>query len=101
MIYNYIVLKKYIKKERRIKNVGWPLCDGYKDIIKYYPELKDENRKFFVILYPIFRKFQPKHGGFRYWKYGKYIGKRKLKNEYLYDDKHIDMIYKYNIYEII
>lgn len=81
------------------KNYG--TADNVEQILKEYPELLNSDRKFFITFYDIYRKDQPDWGGFRYHKSGKYIGKQNPKSEYLYDDKHIDKIIKFHIYEIL
>lgn len=47
----------------------------------------------------IYKNQQPPVGGWRWHKWGSYIGTYESKHEYLYDED-IDMIYVYHIYEI-
>lgn len=51
-----------------------------------------------VFFTPICREDEPEHGGWRWYKWGEYVGDQGPKCEYLYDDKHIDMVYAYHIY---
>jgi hypothetical protein len=53
----------------------------------------------FVAFVRIIRANEPASGGWRWHKWGPYIGDQKPEHEYLYDDRHIDEIYTYHIYE--
>ncbi len=80
---------------------NYGICDNYKQILKEYPELKkDKNRKFVITLSMICKDQQSKNGGWRWHKWGKYIGKKKPKCEYLYDEPKIDEVLIYHIYEV-
>ena len=76
-------------------------ADTVEQIISHYPELQDDNDKYFIIYHDVIRKEQYEKGGFRYHKNGAYIGIQKPTHEYLYDDIHIDKIIIYHIYKII
>lgn len=77
------------------------LCDNYEQILKAYPELQDPNRTFIITYSWMFRKDEPSEGGFRYHKNGGYIGDLNARHEYFYDDKHIDKLMNFNIYEVM
>ena len=88
------------KNPYNIRN-NYGVCDNYKQILKRYPELKkDKQRKFLVGMTPIIRKHQPERNGWRWCKWGSYIGKHKPTSEYIYDDENIDMVYVFHIYEV-
>lgn len=76
------------------------VCDDYKQILEQCEELKNEKRKFVVSVTPVEKSNQSKHGGWRWHKWGPYIGEYKSTCEYLYDEPEIEKIYCYNIYEI-
>lgn len=99
--FNY--MSKYPDKYHIWKHTKkqWGTCDNIEQILKKYPELKDKKRKFFIIYHKVFREHQSPTGGFRYEKNGKYIGAKNPTHEYLYDDKHIDFVLLYHIYELI
>jgi hypothetical protein len=49
----------------------------------------------------LLRKDQPADGGWRWHKWGPYIGEQKREGyEYLYDEKTIDEVYTYHLYEV-
>jgi hypothetical protein len=76
------------------------VCDNYKQVLKYYPELNNTNKKFVISLYEINKENQPSEGGWRWHKWGNYIGKQKPCCEYIYDEPIIEKVYVYSIYEI-
>lgn len=43
---------------------------------------------------------QPPTGGWRWHKWGPYIGKQEITSEYLYHEKEIDMVYVYHVFEV-
>lgn len=77
---------------------NYGVCDHIDQILEKYPELQDENRRFCVSITPILKKNQPKNGGWRWHKWGPYIGNYEIKHEYLYDED-IDGVLVYHIYE--
>lgn len=75
------------------------VCDSYEQIIEACPELSAEGRAFVITLTPVYRNNQPKSGGWRWHKWGTYIGKHTPTAEYLHDEPEIEKIYCYHIYE--
>lgn len=57
-------------------------------------------RSYLIGLSTVNRKDEPEGGGWRWGKWGKYIGTQKPQHEYIYNDTHIDTVYCYHIYEI-
>lgn len=81
--------------------VWYGVCDNYKQILEYHKELLSNPDKNYVIgLTTVERCKQPDEGGWRWHKWGEYIGTQTPQHEYLYDDTHIDKVYCYHIYEI-
>lgn len=77
------------------------VCDNYKQIIDKCQELNNPERTFIICLTPVRKENQSPDGGWRWHKWGDYIGDKKPKCEYLYDEPEIDLIYCYHIYEKI
>ena len=75
------------------------VCDNVDQVLKRYPELESSERQFIVTLTAIERGTQPSSGGWRWHKWGDYIGVQKPEHEYIYDDRHIDKVYCFHIYE--
>lgn len=81
--------------------VTYGVCDNYEQILERYDNLLSNPDKNYVVgLCTVRRKDQGPDGGWRWHKWGKYIGTQNPQHEYLYDDTHIDEIYCYHIYEI-
>lgn len=81
---------------------NYGVCDNYKQILRRYYEIKKlKDRRFVIVLSPIYKKNEPLEYGWRWHKWGEYIGKHKITSEYLYDEAKIDMVYVYHIYELL
>ena len=83
---------------------GWVahgVCDTYEQVLEKYKEmLNDPNKNYVIGLSTVKREAQSSEGGWRWHKWGEYIGNQNPQHEYLYDDTHIDIVYCYHIYEI-
>ena len=83
------------------KWVGYGVCDNYSQILeKYHVFLSDTNKNYVIGLSVVERKNQSSYGGWRWCKWGEYIGIQNPQHEYLYDDTHIDKVYCFHIYEV-
>jgi len=80
---------------------SYGVCDGVQNFLEVFDEeLKNIPEEVFVILTPIFKDCQPKYGGWRWHKWGPYIGHYSPQHEYLYDEEGIDVVWTYHIYKI-
>lgn len=75
------------------------VCDDAQQLLDHCPELLAPGRFFIVTLTPVIRENQPPVGGWRWCKWGQYIGMQNPEHEYLYNDTHIDRVFCYHIYE--
>lgn len=96
---NWDYIRKCIEEGKESKD-NYGVCDNYQQVLDYYPELNNLNRKFVLSLYKISKKNQPKNGGWRWHKWGKYIGNQNPRQEYIYDEPEIEEVIVYHIYEI-
>jgi len=62
---------------------------------------KETGRKFLIDFEIVEKKNQPPKNGWRWSKWGPYIGEKKRQAEYLYDEPEFDTVLLYHIYEII
>lgn len=97
-------LNDFISIEGFINEKSWNIVDtvGVVDDLENLLSLYDFNsdpRNLAIILTPIYKKDQPKIGGWRWHKWGTYYGKQKPKHEYLYNED-IELVYVYRIVEI-
>ncbi len=79
---------------------SYGVCDNVQNFLEVFDEeLKSIKEEVFVILTPIFRKCQPEYGGWRWHKWGPYIGNHDQQHEYLYHES-IDVIWIYQIFVV-
>jgi hypothetical protein len=85
---------------------NYGVADNASQVLDYYEFLykryKDymEDKKFVILLTPIIRKLEPEYGGWRWHKWGQYIGKFESKCEYIHDETGIDYVYCFSIIEV-
>jgi len=91
-------LEDYNKCKNPRSNYG--VCDNYKQILNLYPELIENNTNYIVLMTPVFKEHQSSTGGWRWHKWGPYIGDKNPICEYLYDEPDINLVFVYNIYEV-
>lgn len=76
------------------------VCDNVDQILAACPEIgASEQRQFVITLTPVVRARQPSEGGWRWHKWGDYIGAHEPQHEYLHDEKGIDQVLVYHVYE--
>ena len=83
------------------KWVVYGVCDNYEQVLERYKDILNNTDKNYVVgMCTVDRCRQSSEGGWRWHKWGEYIGTQNPKHEYLYDDTHIDRVYCFHIYEI-
>jgi len=93
-----IELFNSIDWDKKVQDYG--VCDNWQQILEQWPEIESDPRSFIISLAEMRREDQPASGGWRWHKWGTYIGTQKPEHEYLYDDKHIDSVFCFHIYEV-
>ena len=79
---------------------SYGVCDSPEQVIeKYGATLSDKWRRFVLLITPVLRGEQPASGGWRWHKWGPYIGDQKPTCEYLHDEPEIELVYVFHIYE--
>lgn len=80
---------------------SYGVCDFPYQVIQKCPELaEDPNRRFFISFVKLEKEEQCPKGGWRWHKWGPYIGTQEPQCEYLYDEPVIKTVYTYRIYEL-
>lgn len=74
------------------------VCDSWEQVLEKYPEIKESSNRFCMSVTPIVKAKQSVTGGWRWHKWGEYIGTQNPEHEYLYDEKDIEIIYCFHIY---
>lgn len=81
------------------------VCDNYQQVLDRVPEVKkyidDPDNQYIIQLSPVVKKGQPSRQGWRWERWGDYIGDQKSYAEYLYDEPEIEIVYVYQIYKVI
>lgn len=93
-------LKDYVNSsESYISSYG--VCDDYSQILEKYKNfIYVPDRKFVIILCEIRKDQEPQEGGWRWHKWGEYIGTQESQSEYIHDEPEIERVFVYHIYEI-
>ena len=91
-------------KEERFAPDCWifGVCDNATQALEYFKKL-EENEKilkespYVLYLMPVLKSDQPSWGGWRWHKWGEYIGIQNHKCEYLYDEEGTEMVFCFEI----
>ena len=75
------------------------VCDSPEQLLEKCPEIETSDRGFIVTFHHLKRAEQPKDGGWRWSKWGEYIGEQHPSCEYLADEPKIEEVYIYHIHE--
>ena len=102
---NFMV-KSPIDEWPELRETGWfssyGVCDNYQQVLTQCPQLEeDPDREFVISVTPIHKSSQSEKDGWRWHKWGPYIGVHKPQKEYLYDEPVIEAVFVYHIYEIL
>ncbi len=87
------------------ENYSYPgcygVCDGIENLMQRIPMLEESKRQFVITLKRVDRDLSNKGqgGGWRWHKWGQYIGAKEPTTEYLDDEPEIDHVFCYHIYE--
>jgi hypothetical protein len=88
--------------DKELYRGSYGVCDSLQNLLDIYPELEatgEGSRKFVVNMCGIAKEDQHPDGGWRWHKWGAYIGAETPTCEYLYDEPVIEQVYCYHIYE--
>lgn len=77
------------------------VCDDYQQILSYIPELLSSHKKYVIGLTLVKREWEEPDGGWRWCRWGEYIGTQNPQCEYIYDEPEIEQVYCYSIHEIV
>jgi len=81
---------------------NYGVCDNHRQILAHYPELQGcTDRNFVVFMTPIIKAEEPEKEGWRWHKWGSYIGEYEPRCEYIHDEPEIEKVYVYHIYEVM
>lgn len=79
---------------------AYGVCDNYQQILDQCKELVDSpTRQFVITLAEMCKEDQEPDGGWRWHKWGPYIGTQEPTTEYLFDEPIIERVFCFHIYE--
>ena len=73
------------------------------DLVQFIDAMEKENRDygFVLLLTPIVNEHNGEWGGWRWHKWGKYIGHHKIKHEYLNDEEGVDFVFTWELIHVM
>lgn len=77
------------------------VCDTPEQVLAHVPLLTTDPRRFIVFFTPVRKRDQPAEDGWRWHKWGEYIGTQPREWEHLYDEPHVDEVLVYHIVEVL
>lgn len=85
----------------RINLSPYGVADSVEQILAHHADLvNDPGQDFVLLVTTITQASQPDRGGWRWHKWGEYIGTHEVKYEYLYDQPEIEEVLVYHIYPL-
>lgn len=76
------------------------VADNIDQIKERFKDMIDSDNPLIISVTEMKKKNQPEDGGWRWHKWGEYIGKQEPQSEYLYDEPNIDSVYVFHVYAI-
>jgi len=77
------------------------VCDNYKQVIEQCRQLQPDDPGLYIMsVTRVRRDEQPADHGWRWHKWGEYIGVHQIDHEYLYDEKDIDEVFCYHVLRV-
>lgn len=85
--------------ENAIDSYG--VADNVEQVKEHFKVLFDTDLEFCISVCPVKRKEQPQRGGWRWDRYGKYIGTQKPQSECLYDEPKIKEVLMFRLHVLV
>ena len=95
--------QKAIRKESNTKFHlnSYGVCDSPEQLYPYIKFLDTLDKKYAVFFTEMNKEDQSEEGGWRWEKWGEYVGKQKPMCQYLYDEPLINRVYIFSVMEVI
>jgi hypothetical protein len=78
---------------------SYGVCDSAEQLLAAIPEIQNSDDEFIVTLTAINKADQPPKDGWRWEKWGEYVGTQKPQADYLYNEPQIERVFVYHIYK--
>jgi hypothetical protein len=103
---DFLGLRDYEMKYPKLQQIGtsesfspYGVCDKWTQVVKQCANLNlSDDIPYVLFVSPVRKSEQSKSGGWRWHKWGEYIGSQHRECEYLYDEPHVERVYCYHIY---
>jgi hypothetical protein len=79
---------------------SYGVCDSPEQLLSIY-DFDADPRKFCISFVKIEKATQPSEYGWRWHKWGEYVGNQNPQHEYIHDEPEIDVVYTYHVYELV
>lgn len=76
------------------------VCDYPEQIAEKFPMLVSDPRRFIIVFREVHKEDQPERDGWRWHKWGAYIGDQKSEAEYIADEPVVTLVYTFSILEL-
>lgn len=91
--------------ETPIDQIDFDICDygvadNLEQVLEYGERFVESPRQFVLSLCEMRKQDQPPEGGWRWHKWGRYIGKQNPQHEYLYDEENIESVFVFHFLEV-
>lgn len=82
-----------------VSNYG--VSDSVEQVVRRFKKVvTNPDVEIVFVFTPVKKKDQPESGGWRWHKWGEYIGNHKIKHEYLFDEEGIEEVFVYQVYPV-
>ena len=79
---------------------AYGVCDSPEQVLAKYPEFAAPEHEYVMFFVPVNADDQPADGGWRWSKWGEYIGTGEPKCEYIYDEPVLRSVMTFSVYEV-
>lgn len=76
------------------------VADNIEQVKERFKEMIDSDNSIVISLTEMRQDEQPEEGGWRWHKWGEYIGKQESQCEYLYDEPNIQSVYVFHVFPV-
>lgn len=87
----------------QVTSAVYGVCDHWTQVLLRFPQLQNSEIPYLLRLSSIRKAHQPEHGGWRWHKWGQYIGvfqEQARNHEYLYDTPDVEEVFTYEVHEM-
>lgn len=90
-----------LKGTRPDQMAEYMVCDNVEQALEYWKgAIENPDHKYVIALMPVRKKDEPESDGWRWHKWGKYIGTQNAQCEYLFDEPEVEVVYCAHIYNV-